>query len=109
MRKLVDADSASLPTASTGGNEPQQGEIVSRGNGACGSKVGTPPSRKTRDPKRGEEECEEGTREKAKCRRWKTRGVVGLPHPTRRKNEGKNLGRKHLELSERRRAFAREK
>ena len=27
-------------------------------------------------------------------------------HPTRRKNEGKNLGRKHLELSERRRAFA---
>ena len=34
-----------------------------------------------------------------------------MPHPTRRKNEGKNLGRKHLdmELSERRRAFARER
>ena len=30
-------------------------------------------------------------------------------HPTRRKNEGKNLGRRHLELSERRRSFAREK
>ena len=36
--------------------------------------------------------------------------MVGLPHPTRRKKEGKNLGRKHLEeLSERRRAFARKK
>ena len=29
--------------------------------------------------------------------------------PTRGKNEGKNLGRKHLELSERRRAFDRKK
>ena len=35
--------------------------------------------------------------------------MVGVPHPTRRKNEGKNLGRKHLELSERQRAFARKK
>ena len=35
--------------------------------------------------------------------------MVGVPHPTRRKNEDKNLGRKHLELSERRRAFARKK
>ena len=32
MRELVDADSASLPTASTGGDTPQQSEIVSRGN-----------------------------------------------------------------------------
>ena len=35
--------------------------------------------------------------------------MVGLPHPTRRKNEGKKLGRKKLELSERRRAVARKK
>ena len=35
--------------------------------------------------------------------------MVGVPHSTRRKNEGKNLGRKHLELSERRRAFVRKK
>ena len=36
--------------------------------------------------------------------------MVGLPHPTRRKKEGTNLGRKRLEeLSERRRAFARKK
>ena len=46
---------------------------------------------------------------KQQCRRWRSRGVVGLPHPTRRKKEGKNLGRKHLELSERRRVFARKK
>ena len=46
---------------------------------------------------------------KRKCRRWRSRGVVGLPHPTRRKKEGKNLSRKHLELIERRRAFARKK
>ena len=44
-----------------------------------------------------------------KCRRWRSRGVVGVPHPTRRKNDGKNLGRKYLELSERRRTFARKK
>ena len=36
--------------------------------------------------------------------------MVGVPHPTRRKKEGKNLGRRHLEeLSKRRRAFARKK
>ena len=48
---------------------------------------------------------------KQTCRRWRGRGVVGVPHPTRRKNEGKSLDRKHLdmELSERRRAFARKK
>ena len=34
---------------------------------------------------------------KQQCRQWRSRGVVGLPHPTRRKKEGKNLGRKHLE------------
>ena len=32
MRELVDADSASLPTASTGGDAPQRSEMVSRGN-----------------------------------------------------------------------------
>ena len=37
--------------------------------------------------------------------------MVGVPHPTRRKKESKNLGRKHLdmELSGRRREFSREK
>ena len=46
---------------------------------------------------------------KRQCRRWRNRGVVGLPRPTRRK-EATNLGRKHLEeLSERRRAFVRKK
>ena len=46
---------------------------------------------------------------KEKCRRWRSRGVVGVPYPTRRKNEGKNLGRKHPELSKTRRVFARKK
>ena len=36
---------------------------------------------------------------KRRRRRWRSRGVVELPHPTRRKKEGKNLGRKHLELA----------
>ena len=35
--------------------------------------------------------------------------MVGVPYPTRRKNEGENLGRKHLELSEKRRVFTRKK
>ena len=44
---------------------------------------------------------------KRQCRRWRSRGVVGWPYPARRKEEGANLGSKHLEeLSERRRAFA---
>ena len=46
---------------------------------------------------------------KQKCRRWRSRGVMGVPHPTRRKNEGKNLGKNHLQLSERRTAFDRKK
>ena len=66
MRELVNDDSASLSTASTGGDAPQQSEIVSRGNRACGSKVGTPPPLKTWDPKREKGECLEGTREKGK-------------------------------------------
>ena len=35
--------------------------------------------------------------------------MVGVPYPTRRKNEGNNLGRKHPELSKKRRVFARKK
>ena len=35
--------------------------------------------------------------------------MAGVPYPTRGKNEGKNLGRKHPELSEKRRVFARKK
>ena len=36
---------------------------------------------------------------KHKSRRLRSRGVVVVPYPSRRKNEGKNLSRKHLELS----------
>ena len=43
---------------------------------------------------------------KKKSRLWRSRGVVGVLHPPRRKNQGENLGR-NLELSERRRALAR--
>ena len=46
---------------------------------------------------------------KKKCQSLRNHGVVGVPHLTRRKNEDKNLARKHLELSERRRASARKK
>ena len=46
---------------------------------------------------------------KQKCRRWRSRGVVGVPYPTRRKNKGKKLGRKHSELSKKRRVFARKR
>ena len=48
---------------------------------------------------------------KQKCRRWRSRGVVEVPHQPRQKNEGKNLCRKYLdmELSERRGAFARKR
>ena len=67
LQELVDTDSASLPTALTGGDAPQQSEIVSRGSRACGSKVGAqPPPRKTWDPKRGEKNSSEGTGEETK-------------------------------------------
>ena len=46
---------------------------------------------------------------KQKCPRSRSRDVLGVLHPTRRKNESKNLSRKHLELRERRGAFARRK
>ena len=46
---------------------------------------------------------------KQKCRRWRSRGVVGVAHPTRQKNGGKNPGKKHLELSKIQRVLARKK
>ena len=109
MRQLVDADSASLPTASTGGDEPQQSEIVSPATGPAVAKLGH--RRRGKRGTRSEERMNvrRAHASKQKCRRWRSRGVVGVPHPTRRKNEGKNLGRKHLKLSEKRRVFAREK
>ena len=35
--------------------------------------------------------------------------MLGVLHPTRRKNESKHLSKKYLDLSEKRRAFARKK
>ena len=61
MRKLVAADSASLPTASAGGDALQQSEVVSRGKRSCGSNVGVTTPQKTWDLKRGVEECSEGS------------------------------------------------
>ena len=46
------------------------------------------------------------SRQKSRLRR--SRGVVGVLHPPRRKSQGGNLGR-NVELSERRRALARKK
>ena len=46
---------------------------------------------------------------KQKCRRWRNRVVVGVPYPTCRKNEGKNLGMKHPELRKNGRVFARKR
>ena len=82
IRELVDADSASMPTTSTGGDAPQQSEIISRGNHrACGNKVGTPLPRKTWDPKRGEEEYSESTRELAKVSTMEKSRRVGSAAP----------------------------
>ena len=68
-----------------------------------------PPPWKTWDLKRGEYECSGAYANKQECRRWRSRGVLGVLHQARRENEGNYLGRKHLELTERRRAFARRK
>ena len=101
MGELVDADSVSLPTASTGSNPTRQSETISCGNRALVYR---------RRGKRGTRSEEiRGARRapasKQKYRRWRSRGVVGELHPTRRKNESKILAR-HLELSERRRVLA---
>ena len=107
MRELVDADSVSLPKHRLMVMHPNKVKsfpeatvppIVKLGHRHRG-KHGT-RSEERRNARRAHAS-------KQKCRRWRSRGVVGMPHLTRRKNEGKNLGRKCLELSERRRAFAR--
>ena len=62
MRELVDADSESLPTASTGGDVPQQNKISFPAAAVPAvAKLGHRRRGKTWDPKRGEEECSEGT------------------------------------------------
>ena len=106
MRELVGTDSASLTTASTGGDAPQQSKIGSRGNHVRGSKVGHRRREKRWTRSEERRNARRAHASKEKCRRWRSRGVVGAPHPTRQKNKGKSLCRKHLELSERRRAFA---
>ena len=82
MRELVDADSASLPTASTDGDKPQQRKIVSRANRACGSKVGTPPPRKTWAPKRGMRNAPRAHASRQQCFTMKKsrRGDIAAPN-----------------------------
>ena len=46
---------------------------------------------------------------KKKCRQWRSRGVGEVPYPIRWKDEGNHLGRKHSELGETWRVFARKK
>ena len=55
-----------------------------------------------------ERNCETIDTWRSMCRRWRSRGVLGVLHPTSWENESKKLGR-HLDLSRRRRAFARKK
>ena len=59
-----------------------------------------------REKRETQSECSRNARRlhasKKKCRRWRSQGVMGVLHPTRRKNQGKNLGR-HLKLSKRQR------
>ena len=89
--------------------KPRQSEIVSHGDGAAKLGHRRRGKRGTRSEER--RNAQRAHASKQKCRRWKSRGVLGVPHPTRRENEGKNPSRKYLgmEVSERRRAFAREK
>ena len=109
MEELVDADRVSLPTALTGGDAPNKAKAfpaatvptVAKLGHSCRGKRGT-RSEERRNVQRAHAS-------KQRCLRWRRRGVVGVPYPTRRKNEGKNLGRKHPELSEKRRVFARKK
>ena len=111
MRELVDADSASLPTASTGGMNPNKAKSFPAASVPAVAKLGhrRRGKRRTRSEERRNTRREHAS--KQKCRRWRSLGVVGVLHPTRWKNEGKNLGRKHLdmELSEGQRAFDRKK
>ena len=87
MRELVDADSASVPAASTGGDAPQQREIASRGTVPAAAKLGH------RRGKRGtrSEESKNARRShvsKQKSRLWRSRGVAGVLHPTGRTEAG---------------------
>ena len=93
----------------TDGDAPQQGEIVP----AATVPVITKLERRYREKRETRSEEKRNVRRahasNQKCRRRRSPGVVGVLYPTRRKNEGKNLGRKHPELSEKRRIFARKK
>ena len=109
MRELVGADSTSLPIASTGGDAPNKAKSFPAATVTAVAKLGH--RRRGKCGTRSEERrnARRAHASKQKCRRWRSRGVMEVPHPTHRKNEGKNLGSIHLELSERRRAFIRKK
>ena len=81
-RELADADSASLPSASTGGDATQQSEIVSRGNRAAKLVQRRRVKRGTRSEKSMDTRRAHASKQK-KCRRWRnrSRGVLGVLHP----------------------------
>ena len=91
---FLHADSASLPTVPTGGDAVKNAKLfpaatvtklLHHRRGERGTR-----SEERRDALRADAS-------KKKCQRWRSQGVVGVPHPIRRKNEGKNMGRKHLD------------
>ena len=106
MRELVDADRVKQRRLAV--MHPNKAKLFLAANVPAVAKLGhrRRGKRGTRSEKK--RNARRAHASKQKCRRWRSRGVVevGVPHPTRRKNEGKNLGGKHLELSERRRVFA---
>ena len=90
----------------------QHQPAVMRPNKAKSFPAGTVPAlaklgRRRREKRGTPSEKRRNTRganvSKQKCRRWRSRGMVGVPHTTSEEPR-QNLGRKHLELSERRKA-----
>ena len=95
----------------------QQHRLVMHPNNAKSLSAATVPAASAKlGPRRGKRGTRSEERRiarrshvsKQKIRVWRSRGVVGMLHPPRRKNQDRSLGR-NLELSERRGALARKK
>ena len=88
---------------------PNKGKSFPAATVPAVAKLGHRRRGKRRTRSEGRRNAQRAHASKQKCQRWRSRDVVGVPHPTRRKNEGEKLGRKYLEVSESRRVFARKK
>ena len=90
MRELVDADSASVPAASIVVMHPNNAKSFPAATVLAAAKLGHRRGKRGIRSEENRNACRSHA-SKQKSRLWRSRGVVGVLHSTRRKDQSGNL------------------